>query len=326
VGNINFYANNIATSRTQDMLGEIGKSRDIVVKNVMVKSFGALDKDGKTYIGSEFVEGTALSDMDHQKIEELRKNGEFRRQEAWIQINHVITGQVDGHGENIKVKQTNGGGDIEIKAFDNDLAFPPSDQQKSLAVSRIPYTGGITWTDPKGNAMPSILGTNASTPKDELDDVLIKKFVPPPIMDEGQFTVITNINLAEYDSMLADCGIGPDEREATRNRVGALIAHAYQLKREGRIIKPTEWGTSQLIEEVCTPMNFYPFAHGKTIKYLQQKKFQQDTENIQASAKAEVPDEAGKIAEEVEVRNPIKDLTEPSERQDSKLIYDINDD
>jgi hypothetical protein len=111
------YGRNKATAKLQDMLINIDRGVGITVPHV-VAIFSATTVQGTPCIAMEALKGeTVGKTSDDGKI---KYNNEFVGRETWIQLQDILTGQIDRHGNNIILTKD---GPV---AIDHDLSFPTS--------------------------------------------------------------------------------------------------------------------------------------------------------------------------------------------------------
>ncbi|MDR0742139.1 MAG: hypothetical protein LBE98_01605 [Puniceicoccales bacterium] len=113
------YRRNRATSMVQDMLCEIGQTNGIEVPHVIATvSAAEASIEGKRTpcIAMEMLDGKTVRSAVSEG--ELRYDNEFIRRGTWIQIQDILTGQIDRHRGNVMLTVD---GPV---AFDHDLSFP----------------------------------------------------------------------------------------------------------------------------------------------------------------------------------------------------------
>ncbi|MDR2603522.1 MAG: hypothetical protein LBC11_03105 [Puniceicoccales bacterium] len=223
------HRRNKATSRLQDMLCDIGLRNGITVPHVIASVFGA-EVNGIPCIGMEKVDGLTLA----QAVREGKipsENNDFIRSATWVQLQDVLTGQIDRHGNNIILAK----GTIPV-AIDHDLSFSTSQARTSAGT------------------IPKTLFA--------VDDASLRNHCIPPVIDEDMYKVIKDINLDELEKMYRECGLTSSEIDPAMARAQALKKKVEKLKQHGLVIKPDEWERSEQVKRLCTPKNFYALSRG----------------------------------------------------------------
>ncbi|MDR0741940.1 MAG: hypothetical protein LBE98_00545 [Puniceicoccales bacterium] len=110
------------------MLCAIGQRREVGVDVPhVIATVSAAEMEGIPSIATEMLEGETLRhNVNEHSIDFF--NNEFVRWETWIQIQDVLTGQIDRHWSNIIVTKD---GPIGI---DHDLSFPTNTPQNCCCI------------------------------------------------------------------------------------------------------------------------------------------------------------------------------------------------
>jgi hypothetical protein len=234
------YRRNKATAGVQDMLCAIGREKEIDIPHV-IATISAAEINGVPCIAMEMLAGKTVGhNARHGRI---RNNSEFVRRETWIQVQDVLTGQIDRHGDNVMLT-----GDGPI-AFDHDLSFP-TDPPRNFA-DKIPLrlvSTVRTLLGPKEVAIDCKPGT-------------LRNYCMPPVIDREMYDVIMAIDLPALESMYEECGLTRLEIGAAMARAEGLQMAARQLMEVDRVIEPNQWRNSPPVREHCNAQNFYAFRH-----------------------------------------------------------------
>ncbi|MDR2432473.1 MAG: hypothetical protein LBD34_01845 [Puniceicoccales bacterium] len=223
------YSRNKATSKVQDMFCAIGKAKRINVPRVVASVFAA-EMDGVPCIAMKRLNGPTL--WQAAKEETIKYDNDFICQETWLQLQDILTGQIDRHANNVILTKN---GPV---AFDNDLSFLTSRGRTSAGV--------ITKT------LSSIDGVGG---------VDLKNYCMPPVIDENMCEVIEAIELDKLENMYRKCGLTSLEIEPALARAQALKKKVEKLKQRGLVIKPNEWARSKKVRKHCNKNNFYALFH-----------------------------------------------------------------
>jgi hypothetical protein len=234
------YNRNKATSKTQDMLVDIGKKNGITVPHIMASVFAA-EMNGIPYIAMEALEGpTVFKDVCEKKN---RYDNQFICYETWMQVLDILIGQIDRNSNNV-VRTKNG-----PIAVDHDLSFPihPPRSFASIVPTVIAlHTGQYEDGHPIKNAVDGMASGN---------------YCMPPVIDTDMYNVITKLDLDELVSMYQKCGLTRLEIEAAKARAQALKSKVEELKNRELIIDPKEWACSEKVKQLCNVDNFYALRH-----------------------------------------------------------------
>jgi hypothetical protein len=225
------YRRNKATSRLQNMLIGIGEQRRIEVPHV-VATVSAAEMNGVPYIAMEALDGKTIHDTVTTNAEGVWKK-KFVARETWIQLQDVLTGQIDRHGNNVMLTSD---GPI---AIDHDLSFP-TNPPRELA-----------------DTVPTIISTGASA----IDYKTARNYCMPPVIDREMFDVIMAIDVDTLANMYQECGLTRLEIQSALSRARGLKEHALAMEKEGLVIDPTEWIRSEIVTQHCNESNFYAMRH-----------------------------------------------------------------
>ncbi|MDR1233514.1 MAG: hypothetical protein LBJ75_04650 [Puniceicoccales bacterium] len=213
---------------------------------------------GRSFIGMELAQGAAISvkflDPNDSianatlNINEFFSNNSnaistYLREATWLQVQDVLTGQVDRHNENLHVNPDTG----HITAFDFDHSFPTMEARPNFA-SRCPQI-----IQGKGLKAVDQIGRKGS-----------RNFCMPPVIDTTMQKKIMAIASEKLKTELLPTGLSQDEIEASALR----LIHMQQLINgdddddmvlEIGIITSTDWKISILLEKGCDSNNLYAF-------------------------------------------------------------------
>jgi hypothetical protein len=234
------YRHNMATVAIHDMMKELGlMSVDVVAgcsagmvldKRTFVPSL-VMDMAGKT-VGS-------IARDEYSKRRLLRSN-RYIRTDTCLQIIDVICGQVDRHASNLSIDDKTGG----VVAFDNDWSFPSSRSRPGLT-----------------KCIPDKLIDRGNEPWAAVPGRMFRTFCMPPVIDTNMFDAINNLDLKKLKSICEGCGLTPGEVDATVFRGKLLKEAATRLYVAEKVISPNDWVGSPVVKRLCSPKNFYAFAH-----------------------------------------------------------------
>jgi hypothetical protein len=234
------YGRNLAASGVQDMLCNIGKGKGITVPHV-IASVSAAEISGVPCIAMEALEGETVEIATYND-QISPYNNEFIRRETWIQIQDVLTGQIDRHCNNVMLTAD---GPV---AVDHDLSFPTNPPRE--------FAGTVPLNITKSRwAWWNIVIEQA------IDGKSHRNYCMPPFIDEDMYNVITNINLDELEGMYQRCGLTRLEISAAMDRAQVLINIARNLRNNRKVIAPNEWRDSQRVKDSCNETNLYAIRH-----------------------------------------------------------------
>ncbi|MDR1457242.1 MAG: hypothetical protein LBI47_00080, partial [Puniceicoccales bacterium] len=223
------YRRNKATSKVQDMLLAIGQTNSRDVPRV-IATVSTAEMDGAPCIAMEMLAGKTVGyNVAHGRI---GNNNEFVRRETWMQVQDVLTGQIDRHGDNVMLT-----GDGPI-AIDHDLSFPTDPPRKFAdKISRVLVYKHQT---PQGHPVDAAI-----------DGKSPRNYCMPPVIDRDMYNVIMAIDLPALENMYKEHGL-------TKPEIGAAMARAKELQRvaqkrmtDGLVIEPNQWESSLLVTQQC---------------------------------------------------------------------------
>jgi hypothetical protein len=232
------YGRNKATAKLQDVLANIGQRVGITVPRV-VATVSAATMEGIPCVAMEALEGGIIGKAANDgKIE---YNNEFVRRETWMQLQDILTGQIDRHGGNVILTKD---GPV---AIDHDLSFPTDPPRDCAAI--VPFDIAV---DHVIDDKPYELAVDGVSPRN---------YCMPPVIDWEMYKVIMAINLTELKNMYEECGLTRFEIKAAISRAEALKEAAQQLPKR-RVIDPNRWAVvSTKKKGPCNDCNFYAARH-----------------------------------------------------------------
>ncbi|MDR1173423.1 MAG: hypothetical protein LBK24_01355 [Puniceicoccales bacterium] len=239
------YRRNQATSRVQDMLCEIGKVRVEVPR--VIATVSAAEIGGTSCIAMEMLEGEPIGPAPSDE-KRKRFDNNFMCRETWMQVQDVLTGQIDRHGNNVMLTKD---GPV---AIDHDLSFP-TNPPRSFAYSVPDRIVAIFQGLDPANSSQMISIERA------VDDRSRRNYCMPPVIDRGMYDVIIAIDLGKLETMYQECGLTRHEIGAAMARAQGLKAAAQWLMVQGRVIEPNRWAESQRVWTLCNGQNFYAARH-----------------------------------------------------------------
>jgi hypothetical protein len=189
----------------------------------------------------EMLEGRTLS--YHAYNGTVPEDNEFIRRETWMQIQDILTGQVDRHGGNVMLTA---GGPV---AIDHDLAFPTNPPRS--------FAGTVPWR------LVQTIQTLRGPRERAIDDQSWRNYCMPPVIDREMYTVIMAMDLREFAVALRECGLTKPEIGAAMERARGLQAAAQQLMDQGRVIEPDQWEDAQQVRNHCNEQNFYALRYSR---------------------------------------------------------------
>jgi hypothetical protein len=134
------YGKNKATAKLQDMLVNIGRGEWIDVPRV-VATVSAAEVNGTPCIAMEKLNGETVGQTDVNR--KIKYDNKFVRRETWIQLQDILTGQIDRHGNNVILTKD---GPV---AIDHDLSFPTDPPRKFAAT--VPFQIAVRYVPNSGN-------------------------------------------------------------------------------------------------------------------------------------------------------------------------------
>ncbi|MDR2779157.1 MAG: hypothetical protein LBB16_02625, partial [Puniceicoccales bacterium] len=216
------YRRNKATSRLQNMLIEIGEQRRIEVPHVVATVSGA-EMSGVPYIAMEMLEGSTVA-IATKGSTGIQYNNEFVRRETWIQIQDVLTGQIDRHGDNVMLTAN---GPV---AIDHDLSFPTYPPRALADTVPTEIVCSYESLENLGQYIEAAIDCRSN-----------RNYCMPPVIDRKMFDVIMAIDVDTLANMYQECGLTRLEIQSALSRARGLKEHALAMEKEGRVIDPTEW-------------------------------------------------------------------------------------
>jgi hypothetical protein len=192
----------------------------------------------------DLVQGKDISSYNRSNYPEIKKNLEdfskdcnFIRGEANLQLQDVLTGQMDRHSGNVMVI-TGNDGKIHIIGIDNDLSFPISADEDPGVANKVPTT---------------------LTDEDRRKDTS-RNFCMPPVIDTDMQKFVTDLDLNELKKMYEERSLTKKEIDPAIERAKLVKEHVAKMPPD-RIIKPDEWATSKAVGDYCNADNFYARRH-----------------------------------------------------------------
>jgi hypothetical protein len=232
------YRRNKATAKLQDMLVNIGRGVGITVPHV-VATVSAATMEGIPCIAMEALKGGTLRHAAN--CNEIEYDNEFVRRETWIQLQDILTGQIDRHGNNVILTKD---GPV---AIDHDLSFPTDPPRKFAATVPTNIAVAQRWRG-------KLVGR-------AVDNKSRRNYCMPPVIDEEMYKVIMAIKSDELENMYEECGLTRPEIQAAMSRVEALKKAAQELMEQNRVIAQNEWAASCRVRDHCNTRNFYATRH-----------------------------------------------------------------
>jgi hypothetical protein len=244
------YRRNQATARVQAMFDCIGLQKGIGVPHV-IASVSAAEMNGVPCIAMEALEGRTVGEIakvvKEGGIQLERQKGmqlinEFICRETWMQIQDVLTGQMNRRGDNVMLT-----GDGLPVAIDHDLSFPTNPPRNFAGI--VPTMIAVPFRTQWGPMEAAIDGKSPGN------------YCMPPVIDREMYDVIMAIDLPRLEATYRDCGLTRTEISAAMARAKRVKAVAQERKEAGRVIEPNQWGSSQLVTQYCDMRNFYAARH-----------------------------------------------------------------
>jgi hypothetical protein len=233
------YRRNQATTRVQAMFDSIGKQNNIEVPHV-IASVSAAEMSGIPSIATEMFNGPSVAGRSPYGTN-VDIGSEFVRKETWMQIQDVLTGQMNRNGHNVVLTKN---GPV---AFDHDSSFPTNPPRN--------FAGTVPW----------VLGPTSQTPFGPrgraIDNISWRNYCMPPVIDRDMYNVIIAIDLGELKATYEECGLTRPEISAAMARARGLHNAALWMEKEGRVIGPNQWVDSPVVQQECNASNFYARRH-----------------------------------------------------------------
>jgi hypothetical protein len=232
------YGKNKATAKLQDMLVNIGRGIEITVPRV-VATVSAATVKGTPYIAMEALEGETVEKVanDHK----IEYDNEFVCRETWMQLQDILTGQIDRHANNVILTKD---GPV---AIDHDLSFPTNPPRDFAATVPISIVVEQQWQG-------ELIGR-------AIDNKSPRNYCMPPVIDREMYKVIMAIDPDVLENMYRECGLTRHEIQAAMSRARALQSAAQRLIKQGRVIDPNRWVVSHRVSNLCNDCNFYAARH-----------------------------------------------------------------
>ncbi|MDR1528517.1 MAG: hypothetical protein LBS22_02960 [Puniceicoccales bacterium] len=230
------YGRNRATSRLQDMFCNIGKKNGINVPCVMASVFAA-EIYGVPCIAMERLDGPLLGQA--LCAGEIPCDNSFTCRATWIQVQDILTGQIDRHPNN--VIQTKDG----LVAIDHDLSFLTCPPRSFASII------------PEVIVMPTDRIEDGHPVETAVDGVKTSSYCMPPVIDSEMYTVIMGIDLNELGEMYRECNLTRLQIKTAMARAQALKKKVEELKNKQLVIEPNEWAQSEQVKTHCNARNFY---------------------------------------------------------------------
>jgi hypothetical protein len=218
------YRCNLATSKLQGMVTEVGRSIGVEVPHVIAE-VSAAEANGKACIAMEYLEGQTIGSV----IDEEERTGrdiliydnEFIRRETWLQLMDILTGQMDRHGDNVMYV-----GNLPV-GIDHDLSFPtkpPRNFADSIPDQLVKFDGQREYA---------------------IDGVSLRNYGMPPFIDSEMRNVIRALDLKELEAMYGECGLTRPQLSAAMSRARGLKARVEALEQSPTkmIIEPDAWAS-----------------------------------------------------------------------------------
>ncbi|MDR2432544.1 MAG: hypothetical protein LBD34_02210 [Puniceicoccales bacterium] len=226
------YRRNQATVRVEDMLRTIGKEKGTVVPHV-IATVSAAEMKGVPFIAMEMLNGESLGKAAYEK--KIKYDNDFIRQETWMQLQDVLTGQIDRHGDNVMLTEN---GPV---AIDHDLSFPTSPPRDFA--DKVPKSL-VGLFQVRSRQKKKLITTELA-----VDEKSPRNYCVPPVIDQEMFGIITAIDLDKLRATYQECGLTRLEIQAAMGRAEGLKRAAEKLKNQGRVIESDQWETSPLVKE-----------------------------------------------------------------------------
>ncbi|MDR1375671.1 MAG: hypothetical protein LBJ45_02570 [Holosporaceae bacterium] len=233
------YRRNMATIAVQQMMSKLGSPNDVVV-NACAGTMQAPNGGQAACLVMDRLNGETVRETASDLVvrgQHISLTNEFKRRETWLQIEDIITGQIDRHGQNVMY---NSGHSIGI---DHDMSFPSTWDRPQLA-REIPDK-----TVDNGWERWSVPGKQFRT------------FCMPPVIDSDMYNAIMSMDVNELWRNLRECGLTRPEIDGAIKRTRLLKTSATRLMNNGMVIQPSAWATSQRVAIHCNRNNFYAISH-----------------------------------------------------------------
>jgi hypothetical protein len=193
----------------------------------------------------------------------LQLNGNFRRQEAWLQLMDCILGEMDRHGRNVFWYRK------QLQAIDNDFSFIDQELRNQSTVAG--WHRKLLFIDDAkrekirrtnlANTIPlqRYVFSNEvrQTPVDGTGP--ISNYCMPPVIDQEMAKLFLGIDGNELRVILLEIGCLDRQINAAINRLRDVqkLINGRQIT----IISADSWGVNPEIVRKCTCENSYFLAH-----------------------------------------------------------------
>jgi hypothetical protein len=240
-GSTGTYRRNKATKVVQDMMMRVGAPK--VMTEVSAGTMRQPDGSQKACMVMDFLGGTTI----HREVfpglaanngvikHTIPMTNEFIRHETWIQLEDILTGQIDRHSGNVMY---NSGTPVGV---DHDMSFPSSYVRPGLT-----------------SVIPGIIDDNGQNPW-SVPGIRFRNFCMPPVIDKTMYDAIKSIDLKNLESKYRACGLTRFEISAAMRRAEMLQIAADRVQ----VIAPEAWATSRWVQQLCKRSNFYAFKHAE---------------------------------------------------------------
>ncbi|MDR2432778.1 MAG: hypothetical protein LBD34_03430 [Puniceicoccales bacterium] len=256
------YRRNKATSKVQYMFHAVGKTMGIDVPHVAA-TVSAGEINGVPCIAIEELDDTSL----WQNLQNLYNRNpksiihdenvlakQIMRDETWLQLQDVLTGQIDRHANNVTLipmeaaKKGRSTKNARIVAFDHDMSFPTNPPRSFASI------------------VPESIVSSNYPAEVAFDGLKTSNYCMPCIIDTDMFNVIMAIDLNKLENMYKKCGLTRMEISPAMARAQALKNKVRELKQHGLVIKPNEWEQSEKVRSLCNNRNCYARWHIDTCR------------------------------------------------------------
>lgn len=269
------HARNLATHAVQELMEARGAPHVGVNISSAVNISSDVDQRGRTYISMEVAEKkfdrkdilnntTKVGPEPAPGVEDARPTvaSNFIESETWLQLEDILTGQIDRHGNNLHISATG-----HVKGFDHDSSFPTLQRNTNTGekcgkwiceenvATRIPKV--LAAADENGNFFRGHFRGTYS-----VDGGSVRNFCMPPVIDTKMYGAIMNLDLNLLELRYRDSGLTRPEIDAAMARASLLKEEVKRMVLEDKVIKPDQWGNSALLRDKgCNSANFYAFYH-----------------------------------------------------------------
>jgi hypothetical protein len=232
------YRRNQATSMVQRMFEHIGRQKEITVP-LVIATISAAEMNGVPFIATEALDGRTVAAA--AAVRKVAYDDNFICRETWMQLQDILTGQIDRHGNNIILTKD---GPV---AIDHDLSFP-TNPPRNFA-DKVPWSLVFLFQKPQSQSIERAV-----------DGKSPRNYCMPPVIDEDMYKVIMAIDLPRLETTYQECGLTRPEIGAAMARAHGLKVAARQLKTDGRVIKLDQWSLPHT-QYLCNEQNSYAARH-----------------------------------------------------------------